>query len=84
MGLDTDQLIKEACDLANVNNFLSNLEGKLDYKVGIKGSKLSRGQKQRIAIARAILLKPKILILDEATSALDYINEKEVQKAWII
>ena len=80
-NLNVDTLIKEACDLANVSEFISKLDGGLNYKVGIQGSKLSGGQKQRIAIARAVLLKPKIIILDEATSALDYKNELDVQKA---
>uniref|UniRef100_A0A8C8E479 Bile salt export pump n=1 Tax=Oryzias sinensis TaxID=183150 RepID=A0A8C8E479_9TELE len=49
--------------------------------VGSQGSQLSRGQKQRIAIARAIIRDPKILLLDEATSALDTESEKTVQEA---
>lgn len=49
---------------------------KYDTNVGVQGSQLSRGQKQRIAIARAIIRDPKILLLDEATSALDTESEK--------
>ena len=81
LHLNIETLIKEACDLANVSEFVNKLEGGLNYKVGIQGNKLSGGQKQRVAIARAVLLKPKIIILDEATSALDYKNELDVQKA---
>ena len=78
---DPVKLMKEACNDAFISKFIENNPDKYDYIVGIKGSKLSGGEKQRIAIARAILVKPKILILDEATSALDMKSEKEVQKA---
>ena len=53
-----------------------SLPQKYDTNVGAQGSQLSRGQKQRIAIARAIIRDPKILLLDEATSALDTESEK--------
>lgn len=49
---------------------------KYETNVGPQGSQLSRGEKQRIAIARAIVRDPKILLLDEATSALDTESEK--------
>ena len=51
--------------------------------VGEKGTQMSRGQKQRIAIARALVRNPKILILDEATSALDTESESAVQAALV-
>jgi ABC-type multidrug transport system ATPase subunit len=76
-----EEQILKACEMANVNQFLPNLENGLDTLVGVKGSKFSGGQKQRIAIARAILGNPKILIFDEATSALDVNSEREVQMA---
>ena len=81
LNLNINDLIKEACDIANASEFINEIDGGLEYKVGIQGNKLSGGQKQRIAIARAVLLKPKIIILDEATSSLDYQNELKVQKA---
>jgi ATP-binding cassette, subfamily B (MDR/TAP), member 1 len=53
--------------------------GGFSKNVGVKGSHLSGGEKQRVAIARVALRKPQILLLDEATSALDKFNEKKVQ-----
>ena len=47
-------------------------------QIGERGTSMSGGQRQRIAIARTLLLKPKILIMDEATSALDYFTERNV------
>ncbi|KAJ8405348.1 hypothetical protein AAFF_G00318210 [Aldrovandia affinis] len=71
----------EASKKAYLHDFVINLPNKYDTQVGAQGSQLSRGQKQRIAIARAIIRSPRVLLLDEATSALDTESEKTVQAA---
>ncbi|XP_036965462.1 bile salt export pump isoform X1 [Acanthopagrus latus] len=73
--------IVEAAKKAYLHDFVMTLPNKYETQVGAQGSQLSRGQKQRIAIARAIVRNPKILLLDEATSALDTESEKTVQSA---
>ncbi|NXN04401.1 ABCBB protein, partial [Sylvia borin] len=77
----TMEKVIEAAQKAQLHDFVMSLPNKYETNVGAQGSQLSRGQKQRIAIARAIIRDPKILLLDEATSALDTESEKTVQAA---
>ena len=74
----TEAQLREAIEGASIAGFVESLPEGLHTCVGEKGMCLSEGQKQRIAIARAILRKPKVLILDEATSALDTDNEHKI------
>lgn len=77
----TDDEVVQAAKLANIHNFVMELEDKYDTHIGEHGVKLSGGQKQRISIARLFLKNPPILILDEATSALDNSTEVLIQDA---
>lgn len=75
------QKIKNAAKKAYADEFIKELPNGYDSLVGDRGCKLSGGEKQRIAIARAILRNSPILILDEATSSLDSESEKKVADA---
>lgn len=77
----TEKEIKEACQLACLDDFIETLPNKYDTIVGEGGVTLSGGQKQRLAIARALLLKTEILLFDEATSALDNETQTKIQEA---
>ncbi|CAF1295427.1 unnamed protein product [Rotaria sp. Silwood1] len=70
------ETIIEAANKANIHQFIQQLPQGYETRVGMKGSLLSGGEKQRIAIARAFLQRPKVLLLDEATSAMDINNEQ--------
>ena len=71
----------DACERANIYDFISNQPEGLDTMVGNRGLKLSGGEKQRLSIARVLLRDPALLIFDEATSALDSISERKIQDA---
>lgn len=77
----TQEDIEQAAVAANIHDFISGLPEGYDSMAGERGSNLSGGQMQRIAIARAIVRDPTILFLDEATSALDSESEELVQRA---
>ncbi|CAF1379707.1 unnamed protein product [Adineta ricciae] len=84
-GLDRNQVsfddVVRAAKQANAHQFIERLEHQYDTLVGERGVGLSTGQKQRIAIARSLLINPKLLLLDEATSALDAESEHLICEA---
>lgn len=73
--------IKHACKVAQIDEYIESLPDKYESRVEERGSNFSGGQKQRLAIARALVKKPKILILDDSVSALDSTTELKLRNA---
>jgi len=77
----TDADVVQAAKVANADGFISRLPDGYDTELGERGQNLSQGQRQLIAIARAVLADPRLLILDEATSSVDTRTERLIQEA---
>lgn len=73
--------VRQCLALANLAEFVDTLPQGMNTPVGDRGIRMSGGQRQRLAIARAFYQNPQVLVLDEATSSLDTVSEKEVQQA---
>ena len=74
-------MLRQACDAAQLSDWIATLPDGIDTFVGERGGKVSGGQAQRIAIARAIAKNAPVVLLDEATSALDGDTSKAVLSA---
>ena len=77
----TDEEVRAAARLANADWFIRRLPQGYATQVSERGHNFSQGQRQLLAIARAILADPRILILDEATSSVDTRTELQIQEA---
>ncbi|MFC3149601.1 ABC transporter ATP-binding protein [Litoribrevibacter euphylliae] len=82
MGVDySDEQLWQALEVAQLDDVVRQLPEQLDTVVGRNGVRLSGGQRQRLAIARMVLMNPKVVILDESTSALDTETEANLHEA---
>lgn len=77
----TEKEIWESLEISNCLDFVKQLPNGLKTNLGDRGGSISGGQRQRLALARAIIKNPSLLILDEATSSLDNESEKHIQKS---
>ena len=78
-----DEAMKRAAEMAKADRFIDRLPEGYDTELAESGSNLSQGQRQLLAISRAVLADPKILILDEATSSVDTRTEMHIQQAMV-
>lgn len=80
IAISTDEVdierLRHAVKVANIQDFINSLPMGYDTKIGMEGSGVSQGQRQRILIARAVYKNPEFIFLDEATNSLDANNEK--------
>lgn len=76
-----DKQLENVCKICEIHDYIMNLPKGYNTLVGEGGVNLSGGEAQRIAIARALLMKSKIILFDEATSALDNETQANIQKA---
>lgn len=77
----TDQEIEQAARMAQAHDFIMSFPEGYDTMLGQRGVNVSGGQKQRLAIARALVMNPSVLILDDSTSAVDVVTEARIREA---